>query len=185
VAVNASPVELGSETYALHVVRMLDQFNIGPDRIEIEITESALIDGEGHCRSNIDALRGAGVRFALDDFGTGFSSFGRLQEINVDRIKIDKSFIDNVGNRHQSHAIVEAMIALARAQGMHTTAEGVETEDQRVALSRLGCDTLQGFLMSRPLPKASFDSLLMKQGWRPGIADADRIISDPQEQACA
>jgi diguanylate cyclase (GGDEF)-like protein len=185
VAVNASPVELGSETYALHVVRILNQFNIGPDRIEIEITESALIDGEGHCRSNIDALRGAGVRFALDDFGTGFSSFGRLQEINVDRIKIDKSFIDNVGNRQQSQAIVEAMIALARAQGMQTTAEGVETEDQRVALSRLGCDTLQGFLMSRPLAKASFDSLLMKQGWRPGIAEVDRVINDPQEQACA
>jgi diguanylate cyclase (GGDEF)-like protein len=167
VAVNASPVELRSESYALHVVRMLDRFNIDPHRIEIEMTESALIDSEGHCRSNIDALRGAGVRFALDDFGTGFSSFGRLQDINVDRIKIDKSFIDNIGHLHQSHAIVEAMIALARAQGMQTTAEGVETEDQRVALSRLGCDTLQGFLMSRPLPKLSFDSLLMKQGWEP------------------
>ncbi|WP_244915036.1 putative bifunctional diguanylate cyclase/phosphodiesterase [Rhizobium sullae] len=160
IAMNASPKELRGDGYPLKVMSMLNHYGINPEQIEIEITEGTLLDSGGQCQRNIETLRSAGVHFALDDFGTGFSSFGRLQNVKVDRIKIDKSFIDRFGKEEEGQAIVEAMIGLARAKGLKTTAEGVETEDQRVALKELGCDHLQGYLLSRPLSKEQFDELV-------------------------
>jgi EAL domain-containing protein (putative c-di-GMP-specific phosphodiesterase class I) len=116
------------------------------------MTESATIDNGGELGRTISTLRTAGVRFAIDDFGTGYSSFSRVQKVEVDRIKIDKSFIDEI-HRSDSRALVVAMIDMARAKGLKITAEGVETAEQREALESLGCDDLQGFLLSRPLSR--------------------------------
>uniref|UniRef100_UPI003F495048 putative bifunctional diguanylate cyclase/phosphodiesterase n=1 Tax=Ensifer adhaerens TaxID=106592 RepID=UPI003F495048 len=159
VAINASAVELDSSGYCLRVLTMLSKWGVAPARLEIEITETAAIKGEEQTDRNIAMLRAAGVRFAIDDFGTGHSSFARIQKMAVDRIKIDKSFVQAI-HHDRSRALVEAMIAMARAQGLSTTAEGVETVDQLNALKVLGCDNVQGFLMSKPIPPDELISLL-------------------------
>jgi diguanylate cyclase (GGDEF)-like protein len=159
VAVNVSPVELDSAEYPIRVLSTLSRFNVDPRRLEIEITENLAIRGGDESERSIKLLRSAGVRFAIDDFGTGYSSFTRMQNITVDRIKIDKSFIDGMESG-DSRALVEAMINMARAKGLAITAEGVETAAQSDALRALGCDNLQGFLLSQPLPRAALKALL-------------------------
>jgi diguanylate cyclase (GGDEF)-like protein len=159
VAVNASASELASAGYPLRVLSTLAKWGIEPARLEIEITESLAINGEEETERNIAMLRVAGVRFAIDDFGTGYSSFSRVQNVTVDRLKIDKSFIAGMGEG-RNRTIVEAIIKMARANGLQTTAEGVETNQQRDALKSLGCDNIQGFLMSRPIARAEVTALL-------------------------
>ena len=159
-AVNASPIELRHDNYALRVTAALNRHAFDPRRLEIEITESAVIDDDGTCRRNIEALRRLGVRFALDDFGTGFSSFGRLQALDVDRIKIDKCFIDQMGDAGSNEAIVHAIVDLAHARGLKTTAEGIETACQSRRLAELGCDEIQGYFLSRPVESAGIDAMV-------------------------
>jgi diguanylate cyclase (GGDEF)-like protein len=158
-AINASLLELHAASYPIHILSTLAQFQIDPQRLEIEITESLQLDGSRISERAIAVLRQAGVRFAIDDFGAGYSSFGRLQDLHVDRIKIDKSFIDALGQTG-SGAVVEAMISMAHAKGLQTTAEGVETEEQSTLLRLAGCDQLQGYLLSRPLPGEALHRLL-------------------------
>lgn len=160
VAVNASAIELRNETYAMRVLSILHATGLDPKRLEIEITESALADNSGHCERNIASLRAIGIRFALDDFGTGFSSFGRLQSLDVERIKIDKCFVDGFGKLGGNEEIVRTMIKLAQAKGLRTTAEGIETAEQNAVLQRLGCDDVQGYLLSRPMPAEAIDAML-------------------------
>lgn len=171
VAVNASASELASAGYPLRVLSTLAKWGIEPARLEIEITESLAINSEEETERNIAMLREAGVRFAIDDFGTGYSSFSRVQNVTVDRLKIDKSFIAGMGEGRNS-AIVEAIIKMARANGLRTTAEGVETNQQRDALKSLGCDNIQGFLMSRPIGRAEDTALLQMFALRPSRADS-------------
>lgn len=159
VAINASALELAAPGYPLRVLTALSKWQISPGRLEIEMTESATTGDGGELERAISTLRKAGVQFAIDDFGTGYSSFSRVQKIEVDRIKIDKSFIDEM-HRSDSRALVVAMIDMARAKGLKITAEGVETSEQRAVLERLGCDNLQGFLLSRPLPRSAVVALI-------------------------
>ncbi|MDK1389878.1 EAL domain-containing protein [Sinorhizobium sp. 8-89] len=160
VAVNVSAIELKQESYAGQVLSILRQYDIQPTVLELEITETTLMDDAGICERNIAQLRQAGVRFALDDFGTGFSSFSRLQSLDVDRIKIDRCFIEGFGSVAGSEAIVRSIISLAHAKGLRTTAEGVETGEQSQTLQEFGCDELQGYLLSKPMPKTSLIELL-------------------------
>jgi diguanylate cyclase (GGDEF)-like protein len=150
-AVNASAVELANPAYAMRVTNILLATGLSPNRLELEVTETAMSDMDGVSRANVAALRKLGVRFALDDFGTGFSSLGRLQQLDVDRIKIDRSFISGFGSGNGDEAIVRAIVDLAKARGLRTTGEGVETAEQSSFLAEIGCDELQGFLMGRPL----------------------------------
>jgi EAL domain-containing protein (putative c-di-GMP-specific phosphodiesterase class I) len=160
VAINASALELKSETYAMRVLSQLERLGFDPKRLEIEITETALVDDSAQCERNVNALRSVGVRFALDDFGTGFSSLGRLQRLQVDRIKIDRCFVSRIGQPDGNEAIVQAIISLAHANGLRTTAEGVETDEQSKALCRMGCDEFQGFLLSAPVPGHALPELI-------------------------
>lgn len=160
IAVNASAIELRSESYSARVIAILAKAGLDPKRLEIEITETSLADSSGNCERNISALRSIGVRFALDDFGTGFSSFGRLQRLHVDRIKIDKCFVDGFGKPGGNEEIVKAMIGLAHAKGLATTAEGIETKEQNTILREMGCDDLQGYLLSKPLPEAKISEMI-------------------------
>ncbi len=159
-AVNVSAVELRNPAYAMKVAKLLLAIGMDPRRLELEITESTLIDSAGHCEHNIRALRALGVTIALDDFGTGFSSLGRLQQLEVDRIKIDRSFVQGFGRSANDEDIARAIVNLAHAKGLRTTAEGVETTEQSDYLRQIGCDDLQGFLLSHPVPVKEIERLL-------------------------
>ena len=170
VSVNASAIELMSPGYALRVLTMLSTFGLHPSRLEIEITERVATDADGKATAAIRALRNAGVRFAVDDFGKGTSSFGQLLNLDVDRIKIDKMFVDQL---HQGGGmpLVEAIVQMARHKGLKTTAEGIETADQRETLTSLGCDNLQGYELSKPLSRLNTMKLILQQDGR-----MDRVI---------
>jgi diguanylate cyclase (GGDEF)-like protein len=160
VAVNVSAVQFRSPLFASKVLDTLRETGLEPSRLELEITESVLLDLAEIVEPTFNTLRSAGVRIALDDFGTGYSSLTYLQKFPVDKIKIDRSFVHNLDADAASDAIVQAIVDLARAMGVEVTAEGVETEAQRDALKRIGCDELQGFLLSSPLSVEDMDALL-------------------------
>jgi EAL domain-containing protein (putative c-di-GMP-specific phosphodiesterase class I) len=119
-----------------------------------------LLDVSELSAATLRALRQAGIRIALDDFGTGYSSLSYLHRYPVDKIKIDRSFVQNLDSDVASDAIVQAMVDLAKAIGVEVTAEGVETPQQRDFLAGIGCNELQGFLLSRPMPAGQIDRLL-------------------------
>ncbi len=164
VAVNVSAVQFRSQHFAARVLDILRETGMAPNRLELEVTESVLLDSAELSARTLEALRAAGVRIALDDFGIGYSSLAYLRKYPVDKIKIDRSFVQNLGTDMASDAIVEAMVSLARALGVDVTAEGVETQQQREVLTSIGCDELQGFLLSASVSAATIDRLLGVQG---------------------
>jgi diguanylate cyclase (GGDEF)-like protein len=151
VAVNVSPTQFRQTDFAERVFAILEEAGMSPDRLEIEITESTLLDGSDASINGLKALRAAGVKIALDDFGTGYSSLSYLMRLEVDRIKIDKSFVRHLGESAQSCSIVQAIVTMAHAVGVAVTAEGVETEYQQDFLAKVGCNNLQGYLLSPPV----------------------------------
>lgn len=153
VSVNVSPIQLRRSDYVEAVLKVLETTGISPDRLELEVTETALLDAdEALVSETLARLRAAGIKIALDDFGTGYSSLSHLVRFGIDRIKIDRSFVKLLGSRADGAAVVSAIVALSHSLGLSTTAEGVETEGQRDFLVAAGCNDLQGFLLSRPVP---------------------------------
>ena len=161
VAVNVSPVQFKTGNFVQTVVSALAASRLPAGRLELEITEAVLIGDDEAALSVLHQLRNLGVRIALDDFGTGYSSLSYLQRFPFDKIKIDRSFVKDVGNTDGSLAIVQAVISIAKSRSMATTAEGVETEDQKELLRTLGCTEIQGFLFSPALPGAEFLRLML------------------------
>jgi len=160
IAVNVSPVQFRSKTLALKVAAALAESGLTPERLELEITETVLIRDDEEALTILQQLRELGVRIALDDFGTGYSSLSYLHRFPFDKIKIDRSFIKDIGERDDSSAIVQAVVTMAAARYMVTTAEGVETENQREILRRLGCTQMQGYLFSPAIPSPKLNQLL-------------------------
>ncbi len=160
ISVNASGVELANPGYAAKVAAILRATGLPPQRLEIEITESAANEQIGTAADNLASLRAIGVRIAIDDFGTGFSSLSRLQKLQVDRVKIDRSFVHGFGGQDSDEAIVRAIVDLAHTRGLQVTAEGVETPLQREGLTRIGCDDLQGFIFSKARPANEITGIL-------------------------
>ncbi|MFA7415992.1 MAG: EAL domain-containing protein [Rhizobium sp.] len=160
VAVNVSPIQWRDPHFAKEVIEILKTTGFEPRKLELEITETAWMDDSAHCAANIRTLRDIGVGIALDDFGTGFSTFGRLHETEVDHIKIDRMFVEGLGKSRGDEAIIQAIVELARAKGLKTTAEGVQTVEQSDFLKAVGCDELQGFLFSEPVSREAIDTLL-------------------------
>lgn len=156
VAVNVSPVELKSRRFVDRVIEQLRQLGIDPTRLQLEITEGVLLDTSEATEAGLTRLRAAGIRLALDDFGTGYSSLNYLRRYNVDKLKIDRSFVGQLGESTDAEVIVRTIIDLARSLNMKVTAEGVATERQRDYLMALGCHELQGYLLSQPLPFEAF-----------------------------
>jgi diguanylate cyclase (GGDEF)-like protein/PAS domain S-box-containing protein len=152
VAVNVSPAQLRSQDFEQQVSQAIAATGLPPERLELEITESLFIDDPNEAVRRLSALRRLGVRIALDDFGAGYSSLGYLRQFHFDLLKIDRQFVGELMTREDARAIVGTIVSLARTLGMRTVAEGVETEAQRQALTRLGCDELQGYLIARPVP---------------------------------
>lgn len=156
VAVNLSPEQFYPGDLPQIVLAALSDAGLSPQRLELELTESLLVDQPGDVRFQIDALQEMGVRMAMDDFGTGFSSLSYLWQFGFDRIKIDKSFVWALEeNPERSRDLVDAIVLLGDRLGMDVTAEGVETEEQATLLTALGCDVLQGFHFGRPKPLAA------------------------------
>jgi len=151
-AVNVSPLQFKSGTMALKVATTLAETGLSPDRLELEITEAVLIRDDEEALSVLHQLRHLGVRIALDDFGTGYSSLSYLRRFPFDKVKIDRSFIRDVAEAQGSSSIIEAVVHMASAGHMTTTAEGVETEEQRDILRKLGCNEMQGYLFSPAVP---------------------------------
>ncbi|ABD90147.1 bifunctional diguanylate cyclase/phosphodiesterase [Rhodopseudomonas palustris] len=148
VAVNVSPVQFKSRTLPLKVAAALAASGLPASRLELEITEAVLIDDDETALSVLHELKTLGVRIALDDFGTGYSSLSYLQRFPFDKIKIDRCFIDGIARPDGASAIVQAVVNIATARHMTTTAEGVETAEQRDLLRGLGCTHMQGYLFS-------------------------------------
>ena len=158
-AVNVSPVQLRNPRFAHKVLAILHRTGFDPKRLELEITESVLIGTDGRYETNLADLRAAGVRIALDDFGTGYSSLSHLRRFAVDRVKIDHTFVSGLDGTGDGTAVVQAIVDLAQASGLQITAEGVETENQSSVLAGMGCNDLQGFLLSPPVPMNQLDEL--------------------------
>jgi EAL domain-containing protein (putative c-di-GMP-specific phosphodiesterase class I) len=154
-AVNVSPVQLKSRTLALRITGALAASGLKPDRLELEITEAVLIRDDEAALAILHQLREIGVRIALDDFGTGYSSLSYLKRFPFDKIKIDRCFVSDIAEADGSSSIVQAVVNIAAALNMTTTAEGVETAAQRDLLRKLGCTEMQGYLFSAP--KAAAD----------------------------
>ena len=160
IAVNVSPVQFRSDTLALKVVAALAASGLSANRLELEITESVLIRDDVAALTILHQLRALGVRIALDDFGTGYSSLSYLQRFPFDKIKIDRCFIKDIA---ESSCIVQAVVNIATTRHITTTAEGVETEQQRDLLRTLGCTEMQGYLFSPAKPGAELKRLLFAQ----------------------
>jgi diguanylate cyclase (GGDEF)-like protein len=159
-AINLSPVEFrhGDLPALLHSVLL--ETGLSPSRVELEVTEGVLIDDFARAVSILRRLKALGVRIAMDDFGTGYSPLSYLQSFPFDKIKIDKSFICNLGHNKQSLTIVRAVIGLARALDVPVLAEGVETQEQLAFLAKESCDEVQGYLIGRPMPIENYAALV-------------------------
>ncbi|MEA3021917.1 MAG: hypothetical protein QOK01_769 [Alphaproteobacteria bacterium] len=160
IAVNLSPVQLRNRALPRLVILALAAARLDPKRLELEITETALLKDDEALLASLHHLRALGVRIAMDDFGTGYSSLKYLRSFPFDKIKIDRSFVNELGIRLDSAAIVRAVAELGRSLAMTTTAEGVETEAQLAHLKHEGCTEVQGYLFSRPRPAGELASLI-------------------------
>jgi diguanylate cyclase (GGDEF)-like protein/PAS domain S-box-containing protein len=160
-AVNVSPVQFRSGTLALKVMTTLADTGVAASRLELEITEAVLIRDDEAALAVLHDLRAIGVRIALDDFGTGYSSLSYLQRFPFDKIKIDRCFITDIAEPGGSSCIVQAVVNIAAERHMTTTAEGVETAQQRDLLRELGCAEMQGYLFSPPKPAAEIRPMLL------------------------
>jgi EAL domain-containing protein (putative c-di-GMP-specific phosphodiesterase class I) len=151
VAVNVAERQLRAPGFVADVQAALAAGRLPSDALLLEITEGALVQDPERVRRTLAALKALGVRLAVDDFGTGYSSLSYLQRFPIDVLKIDKSFVRGVASEEGDRAIARTVVALGRTLGLHTIAEGVETEAQRAALAALGCDLGQGYLFAAPL----------------------------------
>jgi diguanylate cyclase (GGDEF)-like protein len=160
IAVNVSPVQFRSGTLALRIVAALAASGLPASRLELEITEAVLIRDDEAALAILHQLRAIGVRIALDDFGTGYSSLSYLQRFPFDKIKIDRCFVNDIAEAGGSSCIVQAVVNIAAERHMTTTAEGVETQQQKDLLRALGCSEMQGYLFSPARPAAEIRQLL-------------------------
>jgi EAL domain-containing protein (putative c-di-GMP-specific phosphodiesterase class I) len=152
IAVNLSPVQFRHDDLPTLIHSVLLQTGLEPERLELEITEGALMHNPSRAQSILQRLKSLGVRIAMDDFGTGYSSLSYLQSFPFDKIKIDQTFVSNLDSNPQSAAIVRAVIGLCRGLDLRVVAEGVENEAQLDFLCQEKCDELQGFIIGRPRP---------------------------------
>jgi EAL domain-containing protein (putative c-di-GMP-specific phosphodiesterase class I) len=167
IAVNISPSELRRRQIARDILNAVgDLAGLEDWGIDVEITEGALSGDASSCVQALRVLRAAGLGVAIDDFGTGFSSLARLSELPIDTLKIDQSFTRRLPSDFKNCTLVKTIIGLANAFGMRTIAEGVESAEQLAYLAAAGCDESQGYLHSRPVPKAQLEAWLLNQGNR-------------------
>ena len=160
VAINLSPAQFRDAALVRTITEALDASGLAPGRLELEVTEGVLLSDEAGTLKTLNQLKDLGVRVSMDDFGTGYSSLSYLRKFPFDKIKIDQSFVREVPHDAESLAIVRAIITMAKCLGMSTTVEGVETMEQFDYSVEAGCDTIQGFLIGRPMDRTALLSVL-------------------------
>lgn len=163
VAVNVSARQLRDDALVAHLKSCLHRYQLQADAIEVEITESSLVENIDVAGDILNQIVGTGIRVALDDFGNGFSSLGYIKTLPIDTIKIDRAFIADIRNSHDDAVIVDSTIALAHNLGMRVVAEGIETKEQLVHLKTAGCDEVQGYYFSRPVTADKARELLIQE----------------------
>jgi EAL domain-containing protein (putative c-di-GMP-specific phosphodiesterase class I) len=166
VSVNVSPRQLQEPTLVADVLDVLARTGLTPDRLVLEITESAVVD-ESTGIAKLRALRDHGIHVAIDDFGTGYSSLHYLTRLPVDILKIDRSFVAELNGTPEGSGITEAILRLSQVLHLTTVAEGIETAEQAAELQLLGCGIGQGYLFARPLPPAELHELLVSPSRQP------------------
>jgi diguanylate cyclase (GGDEF)-like protein len=160
-AVNVSAHQFEQTDFAEIVTKVIDETGVSPQHLEIELTESTMMKSTEQAISIMQKLRKKGVKISIDDFGTGFSSLGYLQKFSADILKIDRSFMGNIHGNSSNQAIVNAVIDMSHALNLCVVAEGVETKEQMDFLKTKGCDLIQGYYFSKPLPSNLFEKLLI------------------------
>jgi EAL domain-containing protein (putative c-di-GMP-specific phosphodiesterase class I) len=158
-AFNVAPQQLQDPSFAERILSILTETGFAPGRLEVEVTETALVNDMDSARSTLESLRNLGVSIALDDFGTGYSSLYYLREIRFDKVKIDRSFVQSLPDSTESMKIVDAIMGLARSLGLKTTAEGIETPESLAWLAEQGCRYGQGYFFGRPMSASAADQL--------------------------
>jgi diguanylate cyclase (GGDEF)-like protein/PAS domain S-box-containing protein len=156
VSINISARQFHQPEFVEQVLHALDRAGANPANLRLELTESILVENVQDVIDKMKELKSLGLRFSLDDFGTGYSSLAYLKKLPLDQVKIDRSFVRDILTEESSAAIAQTIISLSRAMGLPVIAEGVETEEQRECLTRMGCHAFQGFLFGRPLPLEEF-----------------------------
>jgi EAL domain-containing protein (putative c-di-GMP-specific phosphodiesterase class I) len=164
VAVNISARQLLNPDFVRNVLTTLDRTGANPHNLKLELTESMFVEDLEDVVTKMTVLKSHGLRFSLDDFGMGYSSLAYLRRLPLDQLKIDQEFVRDILVDASSSAIAQSIISLSRAMGLSVIAEGVETEEQREFLARLGCHSFQGFLFSAALPVEEFQALLTAVG---------------------
>lgn len=162
VAVNVSALQLKDKNLRHFLVDCMQRYGLTPSMISIELTESTMLDEEGIASSELKRLRELGFHLLIDDFGTGQSSLSKLQSLDIDLVKIDQSFVFKLGQDVQSKALCSAVVSIGRALNIKVVAEGVETPEQLRILQQIGCDEVQGYLISRPVPAHKIPQLIQR-----------------------
>jgi len=163
-SVNISGTQFKHDTLLEIMAESLNESGINPDNLELEITESAIMENAGSTLAVLYKLKKMGINLSMDDFGTGYCSFSYLKSFPLDIIKIDRSFIADINKTEEDAVIVKAIIAMSHSLRLKVIAEGVETEEQLSLLREMGCDEMQGYLLSKPLPAEEIKSFLLKTG---------------------
>jgi EAL domain-containing protein (putative c-di-GMP-specific phosphodiesterase class I) len=171
IAVNISASQFRQPDFVQQVLSALDSTGANPRNLGLELTESMLAENIEEVIEKMKDLKSHGLRFSLDDFGTGFSSLAYLKRLPLNQLKIDGSFIRDILMDQSSAAIAQTIVSLSRAMGLPVIAEGVETEEQREFLTRIGCHAFQGYTFSRPLPLDEFESQ-----WLPSIRSGAQAV---------
>ncbi len=163
-SVNISPIQILQEDFTDKVIKILKYYNIAPMCLELELTETILIESFENVYKKLQLLSDIGIRIALDDFGKGYSSLNYLRQLPIHTLKIDKCFIDNVSFDTENTTITRHIISMGKSMGLSVVAEGVEVQGQLDYLKKYQCDKMQGYLFSRPLPKSEIEKLVKSPG---------------------
>lgn len=161
-SINISAMQYRKEDFVSELIRILEKYKVNPSMVELEITESVLIEDFNSVIEKLRVLKDYGVKISLDDFGTGFSSLSYLKDLPIDTLKIDKSFIDTVLSDSSTRIITESIVNMVKSLGFESVAEGVEDEQQLRYLHSIGCDVIQGYLLGRPQTPAQIEELLQR-----------------------
>lgn len=175
---NLSPVQFEQPDIFQTVSSLLQKYNLSPSRLILEVTESTALKNLDRSIELLSAFNQAGITVSIDDFGTGYSNLLMLSVLPAKELKIDKSFVTSMLENEKSRKLVETIINIARTMEMYVVAEGIETEEQRAVLTELGCDYLQGFLFSRPLPAEQIPWLLLQINSQKQIIPIGKIHSE-------
>ncbi len=161
-SINISTIQIKKDDFVRKLKNTIDKYNVRPEEVEIEITETVLIDDLESIIDKINKIRAYGIRVSLDDFGVGYSSLAYLKDLPIDTLKIDKSFIDDVMVDKSTDIITQAIIAMVKNLGMETVAEGVENKEQYEYLKKMKCDNIQGFLLGKPMTSEEIEKMLSR-----------------------